>query len=100
MTPEQYTKLKAHEYLMRFHNMGLTWKKAQDAAIVLVLALCDQYLKTTNDPPDRQAKRRQDFDNLVTCINAFLPARNYIEIPIEELAALKKCKKDQILIIY
>jgi hypothetical protein len=100
MTPEQYTKIKAHEYLMRFKNLGLTWEKSQDCALILVQALADQYLKTTKDTPDRIAYAKQNFDNLISCINAFLKGRDYVEIPIEEIAALKSCKKSQVLITY
>ena len=45
MTPEKATKLKAHEYIMRFKNMGISWEKSKLAAIVLVLELKAQYLR-------------------------------------------------------
>ena len=100
MTKEQRTKLFAHELFMRFKNLGIPDKKAQDAAIVCILALCDQYLKLTKDPPEKIAEKQADFGHLVKCLNDYFPGRNYIEVPIEEITALKNCKKDQILITY
>lgn len=100
MTKDQRTKLFAHELFMRFKNLGLPDKKAQDAAIVCILAMCDQYLRITNDSPKRIAEKQNDFQQLIKCLNDYLIGRNYVEIPIEEIAALKNCKKDQILITY
>lgn len=101
MTPEKYTKLKAHEYIMRFQNLGIPLKKAQDAANLLVMALCDQWLKTNkNASPELRQKALQNFETLISNINAYLPGRDYITIPIEEIAALKGCKKSQVLITY
>lgn len=100
MTKEQRTKIFAHELFMRFKNLGIPDKKAQDAAIVCILAMCDQYLKITKDTPDVITQKQYDFTQLIKCLNDFFPGRNYVEVPIEELAALKNCKKDQILITY
>lgn len=100
MTKEQRTKVFAHDLFMRFKNLCIPDKKAQDAAIVCILAMHDQYLKITTDPPDKQEEKRADFGELIRALNGYFAGRNYIEIPIEELAALKNCKKDQILITY
>jgi hypothetical protein len=85
---------------MRFKNLGITHNKAQNAAITCVLALTDQYLKLTKESPEAIAQRRAQFDRLVKDINDYHAGRDYVEVPIEEIAALKNCKKDQILIIY
>jgi hypothetical protein len=100
MTKEQRTKIFAHDLFMRFKNLGIPDKKAQDAAIVCILAMCDQYLKLTQDPPERVAEKQNDFQQLIKSLNDYFPGRNYVEIPISELTALKNCKKDQILITY
>lgn len=100
MTKEQRIKLFAHDLFMRFKNLGITDKKAQDAAIVCILSLCDQYLKLTKDSPDKIAEKQNDFEQLIKGLNDYFPGRNYVEVSIEEIAALKNCKKDQILITY
>jgi|SRR6478735_7234646 len=99
MTNEQKSKLFAHELYMRFKNLGITHNKAQNAAITCVLALADQYIKLTKETPEVIAQRRTQFDRLVKDINDYHAGRSYVEVSIEEIAALKGCKKDQILII-
>ena len=130
MTEAQYIKTFAHQLYTRFHNLGITHNKAQNAAITCVLAMVDQYLKMTNDPPDKIKAQQERFTRLIGDINAYFACLNYvevhideiakikeckpydlrimgyispvtpIEVSIEEIAALKGCKKDQILIIY
>jgi hypothetical protein len=100
MTKEQHIKLFAHDLFMRFKNLGIPDKKAQDSAIVCILAMCDQYLKITTDPPEKIAEKQADFEQLIKCLNDYFPGRNYIEVPIEEITTWKNCKKDQILITY
>lgn len=100
MTKEQRIKLFAHELFMRYKHVGLSDKKAQDAAIVCILAMSDQYMKITTDPPEKREEKLADFGQLVKCLNDYLPGRQYTEIPIEEIAAWKNCKRDQILITY
>jgi hypothetical protein len=100
MTKEQYIKLFSHELFMRFKNLGIPDKRAQDAAIVCILALCDQYLKLTNDPPHKIAEKQNDFQQLIKCLNDYFPGRQYVEVQIGEICEWKKCKKDQILITY
>jgi hypothetical protein len=100
MTREQRIKIFSHDLFMRFKNLGIPDKKAQDAAIVCILAMCDQYLKITKDPPDKMAEKQADFGQLIKDLNDYFAGRNYVEVPIEEIAALKNCKKDQILITY
>jgi hypothetical protein len=100
MTKEQHIKLFAHELFMRFKNLGIPDKKAQDAAIVCILAMSDQYIKITKDTPDKIAEKQADFGQLIKCLNDYFVGRNYVEVPIEEIATLKNCKKDQILITY
>ena len=99
-TEEQYIKLKAHEYYMRFKNLGLTHERAQDATHLLILALCDQYLKITKDTPEEQQKARQRFEMLAKGLNDYFHGRKYVEVSIKEIAELKNCHKNQILIIY
>ena len=100
MTKEQHIKLFAHDLFMRYKNLGIPDKKAQDAAITCILAMCDQYLKITNDPPEKKEEKQADFGQLIKCLNDYFPGRNYVEIPIEEITAWKNSKKDQILITY
>jgi len=57
MTPEKATKLKAHEYIMRFKNMGITWEKSKLAAVVLVLELKQQYFKRFTGTDDERKKQ-------------------------------------------
>jgi len=103
-TKEQYIKLLAHDFLMRYKNLGLTWEKAQDAAHILILALCDQYLKVTKDTPkdtpQQKLEARQMFEALAKGLNDYRPGRDYVEVSIDEIAALKGCSKSQILITY
>lgn len=100
MTKEQRSKLFAHELFMRFKNLGMPDKKAQDAAIVCILALCDQYLKITADPADKIAEKQNDFQRLIKDLNDYFPGRKYVEVHIDFLEKLMNCKKDQILITY
>lgn len=99
-TDEQYIKLKAHEYYMRFKNLGLTHERAQDATHLLILALCDQYLKINKDTPEDQQKAMQRFEQLSKGLNDYFHGRNYVEVNIKEIAALKGCHKNQIIIVY
>jgi hypothetical protein len=93
-TDEQYIKLKAHEYYMRFKNLGLTHERAQDATHLLILALCDQYLKINKDTPEDQQKAMQRFEQLAKGLNDYFHGRDYVEVNIKEIAALKGCHKN------
>lgn len=98
---DEYTvKLKAHEYYMRFKNLGLTHEKAQDAAHVLIMTLREQYNKINRDTPEEQQKARDRFDRLAKDLNDYFNGRHYVEININELAEAMHCKKSQVLIIY
>lgn len=104
VTPEQASKEFAFSLYTRFKNLGLTHQKAQDAAHTCILALTDQYLKlskgTARDNPDARKKAMENFQRLAKDLNDYFAGRKYVEVPIEEIAALKGCKKDQVLIIY
>jgi hypothetical protein len=71
MTPEKYTKLKAHEYIMCFKNLGISWEKSKLAAIALHLRLKEQYLKHATLTPEQRSKALVNFDRLESDINAY-----------------------------
>lgn len=71
MTPEKATKLKAHEYIMRFKNMGISWEKSKLAAVVLVIELKAQYFRRFTGTEDQMNKALAHFERLEHDINAY-----------------------------
>jgi S-adenosylmethionine synthetase len=98
MTEEYKLKKRAHDIYMRFLNLGIPHQKAQNAAITCVMALVDQYVKINKDTPEKQIEQRARFEKLINNINDYFAGRKYIEVTIEEIAALKGCNKDEVFI--
>lgn len=71
MTPEKATKLKAHEYIMRFKNMGISWEKSKLAAVVLVIELKAQYFRRFAGTEDQKKNALAHFERLEHDINAY-----------------------------
>ncbi|MGN6416154.1 MAG: hypothetical protein ACTHMC_01590 [Pseudobacter sp.] len=71
MTPEKQIRLKAHYYIMRFRNQGITWEKSKVAAIILVIELRDLYLKHFRGTPEQRQKAYDNFARLEHAINAY-----------------------------
>lgn len=71
MTTAKAIKLKAHAYIMKFNNMGISWKKAQLCAVVLVAELREQYFKNYQGTAAEKDIKAGAFDQLEKAIKAF-----------------------------
>ncbi|THU34258.1 hypothetical protein FAM09_24885 [Niastella caeni] len=71
MTAEKAIKLKAHEYIMRFKNVGISWDKSKLAAVVLVLELKQQYFKRFKGTENDIVKAISHFEKLEHDIQAY-----------------------------
>lgn len=71
MTTAKATKLKAHEYIMRFKNVGISWEKSKLAAIVLVLELKAQYFRRFIGTEEQKQNALTHFQRLEHDINAY-----------------------------
>jgi hypothetical protein len=70
-TREKLIKLKGMEYINRFRAVGIGYDKAKLAALVLVLELKQNYLKTYTGPDEKRKQRIADFELLESGIKAY-----------------------------
>ena len=98
MSEAQYIKSFAHQLYTRFHNLGFTHNKAQNAAITCVYAMIDQYLKMTKDTPVKIKEQERRFQQLIKDINDYFNGRNFVEVHVDEIAKLKDCRPEQVRI--
>lgn len=71
MTAEKATKLKAHEYIMRFKNVGISWEKSKLAAVVLAIEIKEKYFKRFKGNEDERKKAIAHFERLEHDIQAY-----------------------------
>jgi hypothetical protein len=71
MTEAKAIKLKAHAYIMKFKNLGISWDKSKLAAVAMALELSDQYFRNFSGTDEARKKSVARYEQLIHDINAY-----------------------------
>lgn len=71
MTPEKYIKPKAHSYIMKFNNLGISFSLSKLAAVAMVIELEEQFLKRAGLTDKERQNASANFEKLRKAITAF-----------------------------